>query len=173
MRTVFGLGPSPRFSRITGLLATVLLIACGLAISAEAQGQVADATQSPQSADLKSFAGTWKGEFKGQLFAVLKLHLDGQKLTGTLSTAQAISLDSDGALLEVNGQATESKATPVLDVTLVGNSLVFKNRAADGNEIDTCRMQLSGENAAGLKPDGVPETMKVKPFPLSRDTGKR
>ena len=95
--------------------------------------------------------------------------MDGGKLVGTLSTARTINLDSDGAIREVKEEATESKPTRVLDAKLVGDTLVFKKRGADGDEIDTYKMQLSGESPAGLKPDGVPESMKVKPFLLSRE----
>lgn len=103
------------------------------------------------------------------MFAVLNLHRENGRLTGTFSTAHTISLDDNGDIRAVEGQATKDKDTPVIEARLVGNSLIFKNRGADDDEMVTYKMQLSGENAAGLRPDGAPEAMKVKPFPLSRE----
>ena len=150
--------PFPRYR----LSAWTFLLACLVSV----QAQVRTNSQAKFS-DLKPFVGTWKGEYKGQVFAILILHMDGEKLAGTLSTAETINLDSDGDIREVEGEATEANATPVQDATLTGSSLNFKNKSANDDEIETYTMQLSGDTA-GLKPEAAPPSMKVKPFPLSR-----
>ena len=99
------------------LSAGMVLLACLVSVQAQVQTD-----SQAKSSDLKPFVGTWKGEYKGQVFAILMLHLDGEKLAGTLSTAETIHLDSEGNIREVEGEATEDNATPIQDATLTGSS---------------------------------------------------
>ena len=72
--------------------------------------------------DLKSFAGTWKASFQGEVFAILVLAERDGKLTGTLNNFD-ISVDKDGDLAE--GTHKDVGDAPLLNVRFESGALLF------------------------------------------------
>jgi hypothetical protein len=72
--------------------------------------------------DLKSFAGTWKASFQGEVFAILILKEQGGALTGTLNNFD-ISLDKEGSLAP--GTHQDQGDAPLLNVRFKAGALYF------------------------------------------------
>ncbi|MBZ5501996.1 MAG: hypothetical protein LAN59_07075 [Acidobacteriia bacterium] len=72
--------------------------------------------------DLKSFTGTWKASFQGEVFAILILKEKGGDLTGTLNNFD-ISLDKEGNLAP--GTHKDQGDAPLLNVRFKSGALYF------------------------------------------------
>lgn len=71
---------------------------------------------------LKTFLGTWKASFNGEVFAILVLREERGSLAGTLSNFD-ISVDKDGNL--VDGTHKDSGDAPLLNARFRSGALVF------------------------------------------------
>ena len=100
------------------LLAFVTLAGAPRAVSAP-RGARQSAEKPP---DLKSFAGTWKATFQGEVFAVLIVKEQGGTLAGTLNNFD-ISLDKDGNLSP--GTHKDDGNAPLLNVRVKSGALYF------------------------------------------------
>ena len=112
-----------------------------------------------EASDVQSFAGTWKGQFNGQTFVVLKLQVIDDKIDGTASVG-TIDVGPDGEVNEVTSEAEEEKK--IIDPQMREDTLSFKVK--DGDETNTLDFKLLGGGKAQLKMVGGPPN--IKPFKL-------
>src|SRR5690242_16028084 len=91
----------------------LLTVACfgALHLSASTRQNAAPAME--DAPDLKSFVGTWKATFKGQVFATLILKEQDGKLSGTLNNFDVIT-DKAGNLID--GTHEDDGDAPLLNV---------------------------------------------------------
>jgi hypothetical protein len=79
-------------------------------------------TSKDAATDLKSFVGTWKASFNGEVFAVLVLRNERGSLAGTLNNFD-ISVDKDGNLSD--GTHKDSGDAPLLNARFKSGALEF------------------------------------------------
>lgn len=72
--------------------------------------------------DLKTFVGTWRATFKGDVFAILMLKEQSGRLSGTLNNFD-LSVDKDGNL--VDGTHKDDGDAPLLNVHFKSGALYF------------------------------------------------
>jgi hypothetical protein len=126
----------------------------------------------PAAAGPERYAGTWKGEYKGQTFAILKLKMDGQKLVGTIGFSQ-ITIDKDGEIQKVSGEVSDQ--TAIYDLKPNGDVLLFKLKYDD--DVDELELKLKNDKEAELRfvnaPAGSDALKAPKPLQLKKETEKR
>jgi len=126
----------------------------------------------PSAAGAERFAGTWKGQFKGQSFAILTLKVDGQKLVGTIGFSQ-ISINREGEIEKVSGEV--SAQTPIYDLKPAGDTLLFKHK--DDDDVDEMELRLKNDKDAELRflnAAAPSEGLKApKPLHLTKEPDKK
>jgi hypothetical protein len=110
-------GQASRFCFAASLLIACLLVSVSLPAVQSGSDAVKDATP-----DLKTFVGTWKASFHGEVFAILVLREERGSLAGTLNNFD-ISVDQDGNL--VDGTHKDSGEAPLLNARFRSGALVF------------------------------------------------
>ena len=126
---------SRRWELLFRILACLILVS--LAWSAALGGPARayqDAKQANEkAADVKTFVGTWKATFKGEVFATLILKEERGTLTGTLNNFD-INVDKDGNLID--GTHKDDGDAPLLNVHFKSGALFFtvleKDQYRDG-----------------------------------------
>ena len=106
----------------------------------------------------KPFLGTWRAEYGGKAYAIVKI-TDGPQLSGSIASG-SITADHNGKVIGVDSEA--SSESPLLEVKVSGGKLQFKSR--DGADLMEYEMTLTGRKQAELKIAGAP----VRPFVLTR-----
>ena len=103
---------------------TALLLLAGLFTVCRTARAAQNGTDASKDAapDLKSFVGTWKASFNGEVFAVLVLRKERGSLAGTLNNFD-ISVDKDGNLSE--GTHKDSGEAPLLNAHFKSGVLEF------------------------------------------------
>jgi beta-lactamase regulating signal transducer with metallopeptidase domain len=134
----------------------------GLKLTKEAEGP----SQIPGG--VMAFAGTWEAIFNGKPFTTLKLVVDGDKLTGTMSPCR-IMLDGEGKLTSAE-RNEQGGGWKIVDATFDGGRLLLKAKEDGSEDIDQFEMKLTGNNAAEFKPAGTP--MPVEPWRMTRYADK-
>jgi hypothetical protein len=126
----------------------------------------------PAAAGPERYAGTWKGEYKGQTFAILKLKMDGQKLVGTIGFSQ-ITIDKDGEMQKVSGEVSDQ--TAIYDLKPNGDVLLFKHK--DDDDVDELELKLKNDKEAELRfvnaAAGSDALKAPKPLQLKKEAEKR
>lgn len=99
--------------------------------------------------DFRSFAGTWRGQFKGKTFITLKLIEHDGKLTGTCVHTTSLEKSSKGELTHVAETQTED---PVVEAHLKESELQI-SIADNGNAQQPmqCVLRLKGKNEGELQ----------------------
>jgi len=115
-----GCSRKPRLRALAAVVIVALAILAAVA-SPEFAGQDNKQTNGSQP-DLKSFVGTWKATYKGDVFAILILKEQAGKLSGTLNNFD-ISVDKDGNLTD--GTHKDDGDAPLLNVHLKSGALYF------------------------------------------------
>jgi len=125
------------------------------------------------TAELKQFAGTWEGKFKGKTFVTLKLASKDGKIAGTVSRIR-IEMSTSGVLTDASPLAGEDaicETAPerkVLHLNTKAKGHV-STIAGDSEESIQYHMRLSGTDQAELQIAGVPTGMPVPaPWKLER-----
>lgn len=164
--------------------ATSRRIACALTILAATLFAVGSRTRAIQRGlgapketifDPKSFVGTWKATFNGEVFAILVLREERGSLAGTLNNFD-ISVDKDGNLKE--GTHKDSGDAPLLNARFKSGALEFvvmqKDQYAPSTE---WKFIPKSANEGELTPllghqVNAPKDMVVKPIPMIRERTK-
>ena len=115
----------------------------------------------------KQFVGIWKASFQGNAFLTIALHIDGNKIVGTVSHAN-IELNNAGELTKA--EANDSEAPdPITDLRVDGNILRITTKSTDGSEDSIqAKLTLIAADDAELQmvvPSDVPAP---KPWKLKR-----
>jgi hypothetical protein len=127
------------------------------------------------SPDLKTFVGTWKASFNGEVFAVLVLKEQGGALSGTLNNFD-ISVDKDGNLSD--GTHKDQGDAPLLNARFKSGALVFvvmqKDQYAPSTEWKFAPKSADeGELMPVLDHQvNAPKDMVVKPIRMVREHSK-
>jgi len=151
-----------------------------VAPSLAAPGLTASASQNAEQAkeaapDLKTFVGTWKASFNGEVFAVLVLKEQGGTLSGTLNNFD-ISVDKDGNLND--GTHKDQGDAPLLNARFRSGALLFvvmqKDQYAPSTE---WRFVPQSADEGELTPVldhqvNAPKDMIVKPIRMVREHAK-
>lgn len=117
-----------------------------------------------QSAQLSSFAGTWKAEFHKQTWLVLTLTAAKDSLSGSLAHSVQISADDKG---EITSVGDEMSTDTIASVALQGATLHITARDEEGNSGEYT-LALTGADKADLQPVSGSPTGAPKPFHLKR-----
>ncbi len=125
--------------------------------------------------DLKSFVGTWKATFKGDVFAVLILKEQDGKLSGALNNFD-ISVDKEGNLDD--GTHEDDGDAPLLNVHFKSGALFFivlekdQYRAGMNWKFVPLNSQ-EGELTPVLDhQEDVPKNVVIKPIRMIREKTK-
>jgi hypothetical protein len=122
--------------------------------------------------DVKTFVGTWKATFNGEVFAVLVLREERGALAGTLNNFD-ISVDQDGNLKE--GTHKDSGDAPLLNTRFKSMALEFvvmqKDQYAPSTEWKFIPKSADEGELTPLLDHQVnaPKDMVVKPIRMVRD----
>jgi hypothetical protein len=128
-----------------------------------------------EAPDLKSFVGTWKATFKGQVFATLILKEQDGKLSGKLNNFDVVT-DKDGNL--VDGTHADEGDAPLLNVHFKSGALYFvvleKDQYSAG--MNWKFTPLNAQEGA-LTPllelqDNIPPNVVIKPIQMLRSHTK-
>jgi len=128
------------------------------------------------SPDLKSFVGTWKGSFNGEVFAILVLKEQGGALSGTLNNFD-ISVDKDGNLND--GTHKDQGDAPLLNARFKSGALMFvvmqKDQYAPSTEWKFIPKSADEGELTKLLDHQVnaPKDMVVKPIRMVREHAKQ
>lgn len=162
--------PNCARSRAQALIAAAILAAACLTASAFSV-QVAHPSRGTD--ELKQFAGTWEGKFKGKTFVTLKLAAKDGKLSGTVSRFN-IEMGGDGELTEastVDGEDLVVETSPkgrVLHLTTQSKGRVDSGGAESEESIEY-EMRLTAKDQAELHVAGAPPGgPSPKPWKLER-----
>jgi hypothetical protein len=145
------------------------LFAFGCAAGAAQNGPPASRDAAP---DLKSFVGTWKASFHGEVFAVLVLREERGSLAGTLNNFD-ISVDQDGNLSD--GTHKDSGDAPLLNARFKSGALEFvvmqKDQYAPSTQWKFApKSAEEGELTPLLEQQvNAPKDMVVKPIRMVRE----
>ncbi len=163
--------------------ATLCLLGCSLLFAvpgfaapriAAAAGQNAEQAQE-NPPDLKTFAGTWKASFNGEVFAILVLREERGALNGTLNNFD-IGVDKDGNLND-NTHKDQGDA-PLLNARFKSGALWFvvmqKDQYAPSTEWKFIPKSADeGELTPVLDHQAnAPKDMVVKPIRMVREHAK-
>jgi hypothetical protein len=151
------------------------VLACAALVSASAiAGQDKEHAGESQP-DFNTFVGTWKGTYKGEVFAILILKEQGGKLSGTLNNFD-ISVDKDGNLDD--GTHKDDGDAPLLNVHFKDGALYFivleKDQYRSGMNWKFVPLNAQeGELTPVLDhQEDVPKDKVVKPIRILRDRAK-
>jgi hypothetical protein len=163
----------------------VLLVVIGCLLFLDAPSLAA--TRSPDSArqsadqakeaapDLKTFVGTWKATFNGEILAILVLKEQGATLIGTLNNFD-ISVDKEGNLIDPTHM--DQGDAPLLNARFRSGALLFvvmqKDQYAPSTEWKFVpKFADEGELTPVLDHQvNAPKDMIVKPIRMVREHAK-
>ena len=153
-----------------------LLVACLLVSVSSRAAQSGSDVAKDATPDLKTFVGTWKASFNGEVFAVLVLREERGSLAGTLNNFD-ISVDKDGNLID--GTHKDSGEAPLLNARFKSGALVFvvmqKDQYAPSTEWRFIPKSAEGGELTPLLDQQVnaPKDMVVKPIRMVRERSSK
>jgi hypothetical protein len=142
---------SRRNAKLCGLVAVVLLT-CG-AVPIFAQDDAA-----------RKLTGTWEAKFHNTVFSVLKLEMNGDAITGTLSAGN-IQVDQDGALV---GALPTDEVHPIFKPRIEAGGLLFEWSDAPGENRLKLQLKIVSDNRAELRFLTAPGGGKIQPFQFAK-----
>ena len=160
---------SPTLARLACVLWTVSFLACSVTTHGAQTSSEAAKEATP---DLKTFVGTWKAIFNGDVFAVLVLREERGALAGTLNNFD-ISVDQEGNLKE--GTHKDSGDAPLLNTRFKSGALEFVVMQKDQYAPSTAwKFVPKSADEGELTPlldhqMNAPKDMVVKPIRMVRD----
>jgi hypothetical protein len=122
-------------------------------------------TSAATGPDFRSFAGTWRGQFKGKTFVTLKLIEHDGKLAGTCVHTTRLEKNLKGELTHVGETQTED---PILEARLKDSRLLIS--IADNGNVQQplqCVVRLTGKNEGELQIVS-PGDAEWKPWKIKR-----
>lgn len=119
-------------------------------------------TAAPKPSD---FTGTWKAEFKKQVWLVLNLHEDKGSVVGILTHSIYLSSDNEGDITSVGDEMSNAK---VEKATIEGGVLHIVTKDDDEGGEDRYDLTLTGPDSAELKPVSSDGSSPPKAFKLKR-----
>jgi len=128
---------------------------------AQAQNQVRKSPVAP-------YAGTWRADFEGKQFLIVRLTLNGDQMTGSVEHPRSIELYDNGELKSVS---SDHSSEVLQDTKITGDGLLLIVKDETTNELDRFAMQLTSDTTANIKmlamsmPPGMP---KPKPWKLTK-----
>jgi hypothetical protein len=151
-------------------LAIVVMIALALVSASWSQTSSRQTTpnQPVRKSPLTGYAGTWIGTFEERPWLTVRLTLQGQQLSGSLSRAHDLQFNDSG---EIKSVSDTQIAETIEEATLNGDGLLLTAKNPETHETDRFTMRLTSETTAELKmsamsmPPGMP---KPKPWKLTR-----
>jgi len=156
--------------------ALLLALACFAARSPLASAWQDDKQANDSQPDLKTFVGTWKATYKGDVFAILILKEQGGKLSGTLNNFD-IGVDKDGNLND-NTHKDDGDA-PLLNIRFKSGALYFvvleKDQYRSGMNWKFSPLNAQeGELTPVLEhQEDAPKDLVIKPIRMARDRPKQ
>ena len=112
--------------------------------------------------DLKAYAGVWEAKFKGDVFCVLKIEVNG-KISGTLS-AGSIDIGHEG---ELTNATPSDKSFPILNAKVERGALSFDWKDESDDPAVEFEMKLTGLGKATLRMI-YEDHPNVKPWSITR-----
>jgi hypothetical protein len=125
--------------------------------------------------DLKTFVGTWKASFNGEVLAILVLNQQGGTLIGTLNNFD-INVDKDGNLIDPTHK--DQGDAPLLNVRVRSGALLFvvmqKDQYAPSTEWKFVPKSADEGELTPVTDHQVnaPKDMIVKPIRMVRERAK-
>lgn len=146
---------------VLGVVGTVFAAVC-LGMSGFAL-QVSAATS-------EAYSGTWRGDYKGQNFIVIRLNEGKGQTRGTVQMMNTqIDLEGGGEVYQVSGNLSEPM--DLSDIRFDGKALLFQFLEEGDTEPVHWRMELNSPEKASLYWVELPQGLKFRPIRLARDTG--
>jgi hypothetical protein len=153
----------------------LLAIAClgALRLSASTHQNAVPAKE--DAPDLKSFVGTWKATFKGNVFATLILKEQNGKLSGTLNNFDVVT-DKDGNLID--GTHADTGDAPLLNPHFKSGALYFvvleKDQYSAGMNWKFTPLNAQEGTLTPLLElqDNIPPNVVIKPLQMLRSRTK-
>jgi hypothetical protein len=152
-----------------------LTVACFSALCLSAAPRQSAAPAKDDAPDLKSFVGTWKATFKGQVFATLILKEQDGKLNGTLNNFDVVT-DKDGNLID--GTHADDGDAPLLNVHVKSGALYFvvleKDQYSAGMNWKFTPLNAQEGTLTPLLElqDNIPPSVVIKPIQMLRSHTK-
>ncbi len=149
----------------------LLAVACLGALRLSASTRQSTALAKEDAPDLKSFVGTWKATFKGQVFATLVLKEQDGKLSGTLNNFDVVT-DKAGNLID--GTHADEGDAPLLNVHFKSGALYFvvleKDQYSAGMNWKFTPLDAQEGTLTPLLElqDNIPPNVVIKPLQMLR-----
>jgi hypothetical protein len=147
---------------VLGLVGTVFATVC-LGMSGFAL-QVNAATSD-------AYLGTWRANYQGQNFIVVRLNEEKGQVAGTVQMRNTqIDLQGDGEVFNVSGNLSDPMN--LTDIRFEGNALLFQFLEEGNSDPVHWRMELNSPEKASLYWVELPNGLKFKPLVVAKDSGK-
>lgn len=133
-----------------------------------AQSAPTQAQNQVRKSPLAPYAGTWTADFEGKQFLIVRLALNGDRMTGSVQHPQSIELYDNGELKSISA---DHSSELLQDAKITGDGLLLTVKDETTSELDRFAMQLTSETTANIKmlamsmPPGMP---KPKPWKLTK-----
>jgi hypothetical protein len=149
----------------------LVIVACFGALDVAAAARQSAAPAKEGAPDSKSFVGTWKASFKGQVFATLILKEQDGKLSGTLNNFDVVT-DKAGNLID--GTHADDGDAPLLNVHFKSGALYFvvleKDQYSAGMNWKFTPLNAQEGTLTPLLDlqDNIPPNVAIKPIQMLR-----
>ena len=149
----------------------LLTVVCFGALCLSAAPRQSAAPAKEEAPDLKSFVGTWKASFKGQIFATLILKQQDGKLSGSLNNFDVVT-DKAGNLID--GTHADDGDAPLLNVHFKSGALYFvvleKDQYSAGMNWKFTPLNAQEGTLTPLLDlqDNIPPNVAIKPIQMLR-----
>jgi beta-lactamase regulating signal transducer with metallopeptidase domain len=118
-----------------------------------------------------AYSGTWRGDYRGQNFIVIRLNEEKGPISGTVQMMNTqIDLEGGGEVYQVSGNL--SQPMNLSDIRFDGKALLFQFLEEGDTEPVHWRMELTSPEKASLFWVELPQGLKFKPIGLAKDAGK-
>lgn len=115
-----------------------------------------------------AYPGTWRGDYKGKNFIVIRLSEDKGKFGGTVQMMNTqIDLEGDGEVYHVSGNLSEPMN--LSDIRFDGKALQFQFLEEGDTDPVHWRMEMISPEKASLFWMELPQGLKFKPIGLAKD----
>ncbi len=122
------------------------------------------------AATSQAYSGTWRGDYKGQNFIVIRLNEVKDQIRGAVQMMDTqIDLQGGGEVYQVSGNL--SAPVNLTDMRFDGKALLFQFQEEGDMEPSHWRMELNSPETASLYWVELPQGMKFKPIKLAKNAG--
>jgi beta-lactamase regulating signal transducer with metallopeptidase domain len=118
-----------------------------------------------------AYSGTWRGDYKGRNFIVIRLNENKGKFGGTVRMMNTqIDLEGEGEVYHVSGNLSEPMN--LSDFRFDGKALLFQFLEEGDTEPVHWRMEMTSPEKASLIGVELPQGLKFKPIGLAKDASQ-